>query len=227
MKYKILAILCVLCLLAGCKIELPPQAANTPSSKAEITASSQAASSAAEVFPAPSSTSAVSSAVSVSSAAVPDTASKPAASKTPVSMAPAASRPAVSAASQPQEKSCTLSISCSEILKNASRFSTDQLSTVPKDGVIYAEKSVSIHDRDTVFDVLLRETKANGISMVHADSLAFQTEYIQSIDNIKEKDFGATSGWMYVVNGKQPPVGCNSYKLKSGDKIQWIYQCGT
>ncbi len=232
MKYKILSILCVLCILAGCKIELPEQAASNGT--AESTASSQVSSafsstansalnSAAESSAQSSSALPVSSAVTASSAA--NTVSKSASSPA-VPKAPAVSKPAVPAASQPQEKSCTLAISCSDILKNSGRFNADQLSIVPKDGVIYAEKSIPIQDGDTVFDVLLRETKANHISMVHANSLAFQTEYVQSIDNIKEKDFGSTSGWMYVVNGKQPPVGCSSYKLKSGDKVQWIYQCG-
>ncbi len=228
MKYKILAVLCVFCMLAGCKIELPAQASSAPANSAESSraVSAQTAGSSSEV----SSAQAGSTASAVSSAAA-SAASKAvnqaAASSAPVSKTPAASKPAAPAASQAKEQSCTLSISCSDILKNAGKFSADQLSAVPKDGIIYAAKSIRIQDGDTVFDVLLRETKANGIPMDHAASPAFQTEYIKGIANIYEKDFGATSGWMYVVNGKQPAVGCGSYKLKSGDKIQWIFQCGT
>ena len=30
---------------------------------------------------------------------------------------------------------------------------------------------------------------------------------------------------MYSVNGQFPNVGCSSYEVKSGDKIEWIYSC--
>jgi hypothetical protein len=121
---------------------------------------------------------------------------------------------------------CSLLISCGDILKNREKFSKDKLSLVPKDGVILAEKSVEIKDGETVYDVLLRETKANGIPMESASAPVYQSIYIKGIHNIYEKDFGATSGWTYTVNGKQPPVGCNQYQLKNGDNIQWLFICG-
>ena len=96
---------------------------------------------------------------------------------------------------------------------------------MPKDGVIYAENKVTIKAGDTVFDVLLRVTKAGGIPMVHTLT-AFQSEYVQSIGTIAEKEFGGNSGWTYLVNGKQPPVACSSYKLSAGDRIQWLFVCG-
>ncbi len=229
MKYKILALLsllCVFCMLAGCKIELPAQVASSAVQSAE---SSEAVSSQTIGSPAPASSVQVgSTAESAPSTPVSGTPFKAAASSgSAVSKAPITSKPAASTVSQTKTQSCTMSISCSEIIKNSDRFHAEQLSVVPKNGIIYAEKSVSIQDGDTVFDVILRETKANGIQMEHGKSPAFQLEYIKGIANIYEKDFGATSGWMYAVNGKQPPVGCSSYKLKSGDKIQWIFQCGT
>ena len=125
-----------------------------------------------------------------------------------------------------KEQTCTLFISCGEILKNRDKFSADQLSIVPQDGLIYRGKTVAIQSGDTVFSVLLRETKANKIQMESATSPVYQTEYVKGIANIYEKDFGSASGWMYTVNGKQPPVAASGFKLKSGDKIQWLYVCG-
>ena len=211
--------LCVFCMLAGCKIELPAQVSSTAAGFAE---SSEAVFSQDIAASSDVSSAQISSTASVSSVAV-----KAVSSSAPVPKATTSSKFTAPAASQPKAQSCTLSISCSEILKHMDRFDANKQSVLPKDGIIYAEKSVVVQDGDTVFDVLLRETKANGISMVHTNSPAFQVEYIHAINNIAEKDCGTTSGWMYTVNGKQPAVGCSTYKLKSGDKIQWIYQCGT
>ncbi|WP_312693810.1 DUF4430 domain-containing protein [Caproiciproducens sp.] len=220
MKYKILIILCALCILSGCRVELPPQSAVTPSSSSSQTASSQSDPGSA------ASGSAVSALVSTGSSAMP-----PASSASPEAnaSAPASSGPAAAKSSAPaavKEQTCTLFISCGEILKNRDKFSADQLSIVPQDGVIYGEKAVVIQSGDTVFSVLLRETKANKIQMESATSPVYQTEYVKGIANIYEKDFGSASGWMYTVNGKQPPVAASGFKLKSGDKIQWLYVCG-
>lgn len=75
-----------------------------------------------------------------------------------------------------------------------------------------------------MYQVLLRVTKASGIIITHAT--AFQSEYVSSIGGIEEKTYGPSSGWTYLVNGKQPPVACSNYKLKSGDKVQWLFVCG-
>jgi len=219
MKYKIFIILCALCILSGCRVELPPQNTATPSSLSSQTVSSQSGPDSAV------SGSAVSALVSTVSSAVP-----PASSASPKAntSAPASSRPAAkpSVPAAVKEQTCTLFISCGEILKNRDKFSADQLSIVPQDGAIYGEKAVAIQSGDTVFSVLLRETKANKIQMESATSPVYQTEYVKGIANIYEKDFGSASGWMYTVNGKQPPVAASGFKLKSGDKIQWLYVCG-
>ena len=219
MKYKILIILCALCILSGCRVELPPQSAATPPSSSQTSSLPSDPGSAV-------SGSAVSALVSTVSPAAP-----PASSASPkaTASAPASSRPAAAKSSAPaavKEQTCTLFISCGEILKNRDKFSADQLSIVPQDGVIYGEKTVAIQSGDTVFSVLLRETKANKIQMESAASPVYQTEYVKGIANIYEKNFGSASGWMYTVNGKEPPVAASGYKLKSGDKIQWLYVCG-
>ncbi len=227
MKYKILSILCVLCLLTGCKVELPPQSA---ASSLPQTVSSSAVSSAQDESALSSAVSGQSVASSVISSSVSSktnntVTSKPTSSKPAASQSPAASK-AAAPAEQSKERSCTLLISCSDILKNKDKFSADQLSIVPENGLIYEKSSISFQDGDTVFDVLVRETKANNIQMEYVASPVYQTNYIKGIDNIYEKSFGSNSGWMFAVNGKQPPVGSSSYKLKSGDKIQWLYVCG-
>ena len=49
--------------------------------------------------------------------------------------------------------------------------------------------------------------------------------YISGIDNLYEFQFGDLSGWMYLVNGETPSVGCGEYKLSDGDTVQWLYTC--
>lgn len=209
-KIKVLALFCIFTVLAGCKVELPSQHAASSAGSSEIRSEAE--------------TSGVSGSAPVSSKAVFQSSPKTASSG--VSKAPPAKKPAAPAAQPQNEMSCTLFISCGDILKNREKFSEDKLSAVPKDGIIFAEKSVEIKNGETVFDVLLRATKADGIPMESAVAPVYQSTYIKGIKNIYEKDFGASSGWTYTVNGKQPPVSCNGYKLKNGDKIQWLFVCG-
>lgn len=231
MKYKILTILFLFLFLTGCKVELPEQAAGTASA---VSAASSALSSSQETSsikgtsseqsePAPQSSSsqavskdassasaaaAVSSVSSSSAKAVPHTASSPS-----------------SAAPEKRELTCSLTISCSDILAHKDQFTQEQLEIVPANGTILQENNISFQEGETVFQVLLRETKRLKIPMDHMTSPAFQTEYVKAIGSIYEKDYGASSGWLFAVNGKQPAAGCSAYKLKSGDKIQWIFNC--
>lgn len=50
--------------------------------------------------------------------------------------------------------------------------------------------------------------------------------YVKSINGLAEKQHGATSGWMYSINGKAPNVGCNAYKVKAYDREKWYYVTG-
>ena len=50
--------------------------------------------------------------------------------------------------------------------------------------------------------------------------------YVSSINGLAEKEHGASSGWMYAVNGKLPNMACSAYKLVDGDSIQWRYVTG-
>ncbi|WP_248928591.1 DUF4430 domain-containing protein [Paenibacillus hamazuiensis] len=88
-------------------------------------------------------------------------------------------------------------------------------------GVILKETSVPFKDGMTVLDVLKQVTKDNKIQMEYTGKGAFA--YVQGIDNLYEFDGGPKSGWIYKVNGRALGEGAGSYKLKSGDKIEWLY----
>lgn len=69
----------------------------------------------------------------------------------------------------------------------------------------------------TVYDALC----ALGLSIGSQDSI--HGVYVSSINGLAEKEHGASSGWMYAVNGKLPNMACSAYKLRDGDSIQWRY----
>ena len=120
---------------------------------------------------------------------------------------------------------CTLSITCNTILDNMDKFDQAKLEVLPKDGVIYKTKEVVFYEGESVFDVLLRETRDNKIHMEFVDTPIYNSNYIEGINNIYEFDCGELSGWMYKVNDWFPNYGCSRYQLKDGDKIEWVYTC--
>ena len=50
--------------------------------------------------------------------------------------------------------------------------------------------------------------------------------YFAAIGGLAEKEHGATSGWMYAVNGVKPSKSAGSYVLHDGDTVSWGYVTG-
>lgn len=126
---------------------------------------------------------------------------------------------------EPVSKYVTISITCNTILNNLDKVPENKKDIIPSNGVILAEKQVEINDGDTVFDVLLRETRKQRIHMDFVESPVYGSTYIKGINNLYEFDGGDLSGWMYSVNGVFPNYGCSNYNLNDGDIIQWKYTC--
>lgn len=126
---------------------------------------------------------------------------------------------------EPVSKYVTISITCHTILNNLDKVSDNKKGIIPSNGVILSQKQVEINDGDTVFDVLLRETRKQRIHMDFVEYPVYGSAYIKGINNIYEFDAGELSGWMYSVNGVFPNYGCSIYNLNDGDVIQWMYTC--
>ena len=124
-----------------------------------------------------------------------------------------------------KELTCTLSVTCTEILGKTSGLAPEKAALIPSDGVIFAEREVRCNEGESVFNVLLREMKKNKIHMEFVKTPVYKSAYVEGIANIYEFDFGEQSGWIYKVNGEVPSYGCSRYKLKKGDKIEWVYTC--
>ena len=77
--------------------------------------------------------------------------------------------------------------------------------------------TVTFTEGESVFDVLRRVCRDNGIHMEFKSTPAYNSAYIEGIGNLYEFDAGELSGWMYSVNGWFPNYGCSRYQLQSGD----------
>ncbi len=120
---------------------------------------------------------------------------------------------------------CTLYVNCKSVLQNYDMLKENKKSVIPKNGVIYEEKSVSFSEGESVFDILKREMKSSNIHLEFVYTPVYNSAYIEGIGNLYEFDCGDTSGWSYKVNGVKPNYGCSQYIVKNGDNIEFYYSC--
>ena len=75
-------------------------------------------------------------------------------------------------------------------------------------GPVSGSGTFTFEEGATVYDALC----ALGLSIGSQDSI--HGVYVSSINGLAEKEHGASSGWMYAVNGKLPNMACSAYKLR-------------
>jgi hypothetical protein len=91
-------------------------------------------------------------------------------------------------------------------------------------GIIYDGDYV-LKGGESAFDVLQSCMREAGIPMEFSKTPAYNSVYVEGIDNIYEFDFGDLSGWMYNVNGVFPGYASSEYALQAGDVIEFTYTC--
>lgn len=109
-------------------------------------------------------------------------------------------------------------------IKETVAFSiTGDISVVPDDGVILPVADVEVSSGDTVYSVLERVCKENGISLDAGeyDDVLF----INGINGIANFDNGPMSGWVFKVNGIVPDAYAENYRVQPGDIVEWHYTC--
>ncbi len=124
-----------------------------------------------------------------------------------------------------KELSCTLSVRCDTILQNMELLDSKKSGLVPQSGTIFSERTVTFYEGESVFNLLVREMKKNGIHLEFVNVPMYNSAYIEGIANIYEFDCGELSGWMYSVNGYFPNYGCSTHQLKAGDRVEFVYTC--
>ncbi len=92
-------------------------------------------------------------------------------------------------------------------------------SAVPDGGVIL-DGRYALAEGDSVFDVVERVLRAEGISLDYSGG---RNIYVDGINGVCELDYGAQSGWIYKVNGTAPDINCGEYQPVSGDDIEFVY----
>ncbi|MGI6028897.1 MAG: DUF4430 domain-containing protein [Candidatus Heteroscillospira sp.] len=120
---------------------------------------------------------------------------------------------------------CTISISCATILNRMDWLDPEKTELVPEDGWILEPITVTFYEGESVFNVLQRTCKQQGIHMEFENTPIYNSAYIEGIHNLYEFDCGELSGWMYKVNEWFPNYGCSRYQLKDGDVVCWVYTC--
>ena len=116
----------------------------------------------------------------------------------------------------------TLSVRCTDLLREADKLDPDKAELVPEDGYILFAEDVTFMEGETLFDVLRREMKQRGIHMSFTGNAA-DSAYIGDIGNLYNGDAGELSGWLYFVNGVVPSYSISLYGLKDGDRAEFAY----
>ena len=145
---------------------------------------------------------------------------------------PAPSEPQDTTVDQTTTYTCTISISCDTILNNWDAWDEWDAETaaakkplVPANGVILSATTASFSEGESVYDVLQRVCRENGIHMEASWTPMYNSAYVEGINNLYEFDVSQGSGWMYRVNGWFPNYGCSRYALQNGDVVEWVYTC--
>lgn len=139
--------------------------------------------------------------------------------------APSTAKPTQTNASIKKSNICTISIDCETVLSHKDEMNENLLKIIPSDGMILRSTEVEITKDMSVFDVLKKVCRDNGIHLEFSNTPAYNSVYVEGIANLYERDCGSLSGWMYSVNGVYPNVGCSETTVKNGDVIKWRYTC--
>ena len=79
---------------------------------------------------------------------------------------------------------CTISISCTTILDHMDWLDPEKVELVPEDGVILAPVTVTFYEGESVFNVLQRTCRQNGIHMEFENTPMYNSAYIEGIHNL-------------------------------------------
>lgn len=155
----------------------------------------------------------------------PDTSSKPEETTPPTDPQPETSSSSQNTQPEEQATTCSISIVCSTVLDHLDWLTPGKEDILPAGGVMLAATQVEPQEGETVFSLLQRVTRENGIPMEANFTPGTGSAYVEGIGNLYEFDCGQRSGWLYFVNGISPGYSCSEYTLKPGDRVEWIYTC--
>ncbi len=119
---------------------------------------------------------------------------------------------------------CDLLVDYSDIFEDISSLKKEKQEKLKEGGIILSLNNAEFTEGESVFDVLKRELDKAEVSLKYSKMSIGNNVYIEGIDDICEFDCGKSSGWLYRVNDEHPMLSSSQYKLKTGDKIHFIYK---
>ena len=119
-------------------------------------------------------------------------------------------------ANDSKELSCTIMI-------DATKAKEAGYTAAGDDGMMLKETTVEFSEGETAYDVLSEIATQKNLPIVKAQSGTFV--YITSINSLTAGDLGASSGWMYSVNGEFVQVSCSEYAVQDGDAMVFVFTC--
>ena len=120
-----------------------------------------------------------------------------------------------------ERMTCTLEIRCDSVLNKPTGSSLD----IPKNGTILPTTEIRFSRGESVFDILQRVCRNEGIPMDYTYTVLYEGFYVSEIAGFRELTNGPYSGWLYKVNGWYPNYGSSNYEVNEGDEIVWAYTC--
>ncbi len=120
---------------------------------------------------------------------------------------------------------CTIQIRCDTVLNNKGNLTAGKDAYVPANGSILAASAIQIADGDTIYDVLKAACAAAGLQLEYSWTPAYDSYYIEGINNLYEFDCGSGSGWIIRLNGWSIDQGVSKVSVSNGDFISIDYTC--
>lgn len=138
---------------------------------------------------------------------------------TEVSPAPSAVPPARQNQNKPASVEATAVPAAEQISEKSS--STVEVSAIGLGQTYFKIEDLEMVEGDSVLAVTKRAAALKNVDL-EVEGMGF-AGYVSGIGGLREFDQGPMSGWIYKVNGESPSAGSGSYKLKAGDRVEWVY----
>lgn len=118
-----------------------------------------------------------------------------------------------------QTVTCTIAIDCQSATDSGNQIAQQ----IAQDGVILPQTQMQVPQGSSVYDVLQTVAKEKNLVIVMSGDDA--SAYVVSIQSLGAGDAGASSGWMYLVNGEVAALSAGEQIVQQDDVIQWRYTC--
>ncbi len=88
---------------------------------------------------------------------------------------------------------------------------------------VYSHISESFIIEEEVISADEYSTPLAALRWAAGDDIIVDKGYVKSAFSLSERQYGENSGWIYKINGEMPPLSSVGYKLRDGDRLEWIY----